>query len=57
MVSLIMSSSRIHYLRVMEVNKEMLGYIIQIGWLFIAMVTLMGLSGWYWVSRKDKKRK
>ena len=56
MVSLIMSSSRIHYLRVMEVNKEM-SYLTLIGWLVISMmVTLVGMSGWYWVkSRKDKK--
>ena len=60
MLSLIMSSSHIHYLRVMEVNKEMMGYITLIGWwLVIPMVgTLVGMSGWYWVkSRKDKKRK
>lgn len=49
MLSLIMSSSRIHYLRLMEVNKEMLGYIISIGWwLLIAMVvTLVCVHVWY----------
>lgn len=56
MVSLIMSSSRIHYLRVMEVNKEMMSYITLIGWLVIPMVvTLVGMYGWYRVSCKDKK--
>lgn len=47
MVSLIMSSSRIHYLRVMEVNKEMMSYIIQIGWLFAIMVPLVVIYAWY----------
>lgn len=58
MVSLIMSSSRIHYLRVMEVNKEMMSYITLIGWWLVIpmVVTLVGMYGWYWVkSRKDKK--
>lgn len=57
MLSLIMSTSRIHYLRVMEVNKELMSYLIPIGWLLIAaMVTLLGMSGWYWVKlRNDKK--
>ena len=52
MVSLIMSSSRIHYLRLMEVNKEMMGYIISIGWwMLIAMVvTLVGMYVWYWTN-------
>ena len=57
MVSWIMSSSDIHRLRVMEVNREMMSYITLIGWLVIPMVvTLVGMSGWYWVKwRKDKK--
>lgn len=57
MVSLIMRSSHIHRLRVMEINKEMMSYITLIGWwLVITMgVTLVGMYGWYRVSRKDKK--
>ena len=58
MLSLIMSSSRIHYLRVMEINKEMMSYTTLIGWWLVIpmVVTLVGMSGWYWVkSRKDKK--
>lgn len=58
MVSLIMSSSRIHYLRVMEINKEMMSYITLIGWWLVIpmVVTLVGMFGWYWVKwRKDEK--
>ena len=39
----------------MEVNKEMMSYIIQIGWLFAIMAPLVVIYVWYRVSRKEKK--
>lgn len=59
MLSFIMSSSGIHHARVTEVNKQLMGYIIPIGWwLVIAMmVTLVGMYVWYWVSRKIRKER
>ena len=52
MVSLIMRSSRIHYLRLMEINRDELYHS---DWLFAIMAPLVVIYVWYRVSRKDKK--
>ena len=50
MLSFIMSSSGIHHARVTEVNKQLMGYIIPIGWWLVIAMMVLGLA-------KDKKRK
>lgn len=47
MLSFIMMAGSVHHARSMEVNKQMMNYIIQIGWLFAIMVPLVVIYAWY----------